>query len=105
MRKAENLARNYGRISTVLAAVLLASSVLLSGCSNSDAILAEKLAAADAAAVRAEKAADRAEKAAKKLDMHSPVAVEADTAPTEVQDPAQAELDQQQAASAPTNHS
>ena len=98
------IARNYGRISTVLAAMLLAPSVLLSGCSSRDSLLAEKVAAADAAAMRAEKAADRAEKAAGKVDKQQPAAVEADAAPAVVQDPAQAELDQQQAASAPTIH-
>lgn len=83
--------------------MLLAPSVLLSGCSNSDSLMAEKLAAVDAAAVRAEKAADRAEKAASKLDMQSPVAVQSDAPSAEVQDPGQAERDQQEAASAPTN--
>lgn len=97
-------ATNYGRISIAIAAMLLAPSMLLSGCSSRDSLLAEKLTAADAAAVRAEKAADRAEKAAGKLDKQQPAAVEADAAPAEVQDPAQTEQDQQQAASAPTIH-
>ena len=103
MRTARNYARNYGRISTVLAAMLLAPSVLLSGCSNSDSLTAEKLAAVDAAAVRAEKAADRAEKAAGKLDMHLPAAVGSAAPSAEEQDPGQAERDQQEAASTPTN--
>ena len=97
-------ARNYGRISTVLAAMLLAPSVLLSGCSSRDSLLAEKVAAADAAAMRAEKAADRAEKAAGEVTKQQPAAIEADAAPAEVQESAQAERDQQEAASAPTIH-
>jgi hypothetical protein len=84
--------------------MLLATSLLLSGCSSSDAILAEKLAAADAAAVRAEKAADRAEKAAGKLYKQPAAVVHMEPEPSDLQDPSQTEPDQQQAASAPTNH-
>ena len=97
-------AKDYGRIGTVLAALLLAPTVMLSGCSSSDTLLTEKLAAAEDAATRAEKAADRAEKAADKVEKQQPAAIEADAAPADVQDPGQAELDQQQAASTPSNH-
>lgn len=45
--------------------MLAAAALVISGCSASEAELAEKLAAVDAAAVRAEAAASRAEKAAR----------------------------------------
>ena len=87
-----------------LAGMLVASMIALSGCSSRDTILAEKLAAADAAAVRAEKAADRAEKAAAKLDRQPPAVAEIETPPAETQDPVQAEQERLEAASAPSNH-
>lgn len=89
---------------TALAATVLASSILLGGCSSRDTVLGEKLAAADAAAVRAEKAADRAEDAAGKLDRQPAEVVELDAEPEDLQDPGPAEQDQQQEASAPTNN-
>ena len=51
-----------------LAAVLLASAMLLSSCSGRDTELAEKTSAAEQQAMRAEKAADRAEAAADKVE-------------------------------------
>ena len=89
---------------TALAVLLLASSVLVSGCSSRDTVLGEKLAAADAAAGRAEKAADRAEAAARKVDNRSAPVVEVEAQPQDLQDPGPNEQDQQQEASAPTNH-
>lgn len=98
-------ARQLGPTSrTALAVLLLASSVLVSGCSSRDTVLGEKLAAADAAAGRAEKAADRAEAAAGKLENQPAAVVEVDAEPEDLQDPGPAEQDQQQEASAPTNH-
>lgn len=96
-------ARQFGPNSrTALAMLLLAPALLLGGCSSRDTLLGEKLAAADAAAVRAEKAADRAEKAAGQSEKQ-PAAVEVDAEPEDLQDPGP-EQDQQQAASAPTDH-
>ena len=89
---------------TALAGMLLATSVLLSGCSSRDTVLAEKLAAADAAAVRAEKAADRAEKAVAKLDNQPAAEVHVDAEPGDLHDPGPTEQDQQREASAPTTH-
>ena len=87
-----------------LAALLIAGLIPLSACSSRDTLLAEKLSAAEAAATRAEKAAERAEKSAAKLD-HQPAAVaQAESQPAETQDPAQAEQERLDAASAPTNH-
>ena len=87
-----------------LAALLIAGLIPLSACSSRDTLLAEKLSAAEAAATRAEKAADRAEKSAAKLD-HQPAAVaQAEPQPAEGLDPAQAEQERLDAASAPTNH-
>ena len=99
-----SIAGHFGYRSRIgLAAVLLASSALISGCSSRDTALGEKLAAADAAAARAEKAAERAEKAAGKVDKQPAAEVHMDAEPGDVQDPAQAEKDQQ-AASAPSIH-
>ncbi len=57
------VARNVDRRAAACAAVMLA--VLLAGCgSGRDELLAEKVAAAQAAALRAERAADAAERAA-----------------------------------------
>ena len=87
-----------------LAVLLLAGLIPLGGCSSRDTVLAEKLAAAEASAARAEKAAERAEKSAAKLD-HQPASVaQAEPQPAEAQDPAQAEQDRLDAASAPTIH-
>lgn len=99
-------ARHFGSIHrSALAAILLAASVALGGCSSRDTILAEKLAAADAAAVRAEKAADRAEKAAGKLDTQPAAVVEAVAEPDGPRDPTPIDQQRQlEAASAPTNH-
>ena len=55
------------RCSRTLAAALL-GSLALTGCSDSDAASAEQLAAANAAADRAEQAAKRAEQAAKRAE-------------------------------------
>lgn len=48
----------------------LLATVALAGCSGRDIELSEKLAAIEAAAIRAEKAAERAEKAAKAAETH-----------------------------------
>ena len=99
-----SIAGHFGYHSRIgLAALLLASSALISGCSSRDAVLSDKLAAADAAAARAEKAAERAEKAAGKADKQPAATVHMDAEPSDLQDPAQAEKDQQ-AASAPSIH-
>ena len=65
---------------------LCAVSLLVSGCSNRDQVLSEKVAAADAAARRAEAAANRAEEAARHFAnaQNSPEMVEAEP---EIQDP------------------
>ena len=64
------------------AAALLTSALLLGGCSR-DANLAEKVAAADAAALRAEQAAKRAEHSAAQAARAAPAAVvEAEAEPT-----------------------
>jgi len=80
-------------------AVLLIGPALLGGCSSRDTVLAEKVAAADAAAQRAEMAAQRAENAAKKAE--KPAAVQVDAEPEEVTDPGP---DQPQEAGAAPNH-
>ena len=68
-------ARQFARKSCVkAAAALLASALLVSGCGR-DANLAEKVAAADAAALRAEKAAQRAEHSAGQAARSAPVTV------------------------------
>ena len=67
-----------------LAAVLLASAMLLGGCSGRDTDLAEKTSAAEQQAIRAENAADRAEAAANKVEraaMPAPVVEANVTAP------------------------
>ena len=76
-------ARQFARNSCVkVAAALLASAMLLGGCSR-DANLAEKVAAADAAALRAEQAAKRAEHSAAQAARSAPAAViEAEAEPT-----------------------
>ena len=72
------------------AAALVVSTLLLNACSSRDTVLAEKVAAADAAALRAENAAVRAEKAAGKVDAstNKPAAVQVDAEPEDLQDPA-----------------
>ena len=66
-----------------LAATLLASSVLLSGCSGRDTELAEKAAAAEQSALRAEKAADRAVAAANKAEKPPAPVMEAEADPAD----------------------
>lgn len=67
--------RQIGRNSRIkLAVVLLVPALLLGGCSR-DANLAEKVAAADAAALRAEQAAQRAEHAAGEVAKAQPATV------------------------------
>ena len=73
MTTARQFARNSG---VKAAAALLASALLLGGCGR-DANLAEKVAAADAAALRAEQAAKRAEHSAAQAARAQPPAVAA----------------------------
>ena len=71
------IARQFVRTScTKAGAALLASALLLGGCGR-DANLAEKVAAADAAALRAEQAAKRAEHSAAQAARAQPPAVAA----------------------------
>lgn len=66
------------------AAVALAATALLGGCSGRDTEGAEKLASINAAADRAEKAAVRAEAAAAKLEkLAEPTVIDADAEATE----------------------
>ncbi len=51
------------QVRAAAAAVLAAAMLALGGCSDRDTLLAEKVAAADAAALRAQQAAERAEAA------------------------------------------
>jgi predicted exporter len=68
-----------------LAAILLAPA-LLGGCSSRDAQMAEQIAAANAAAMRAEQAAQRAEHAAANAQRAQPDApAEADVDPSDDQ--------------------
>lgn len=64
---------------------MLVMPALVTGCSDRDAILSEKIAAADAAARRAEAAAERAESAAKRVASGGSVA--------EAPEPAEPEID------------
>lgn len=66
-----------------MAAAAIAATVLLSGCSGRDAILAEQTAAAEQQAIRAEKAADRAESAAKNVEKVAPPPAIVETEETE----------------------
>ena len=84
----------------LLAALVLAPALLIGGCSSRDTVLAEKVAAADAAATRAEKAADRAEQAANKAN--KPAAVQVDADPDDIADPGPDQ--DQQNGSTPTDH-
>jgi hypothetical protein len=79
----------FSKPGQMVAAVALIGSALLSGCSGRDTAAAEKLAATNAAAERAEKAAVRAEAAAAKLDKAGqPTVIEADPEATEDADDA-----------------
>ena len=86
------IVRQSGPSSRVkLAGLLLVPALLLGGCSSRDAVLSEKLAAADAAAQRAEAAANRADAAANKAEskVAAPAAVEVEAEPDDLQDPNQ----------------
>jgi len=63
--------------SAIKVAAIAAMATALSACSGRNTDLSEKLAAVEAAAIRAERAADRAEKAAKAAESH-PIAEAAD---------------------------
>jgi hypothetical protein len=79
----------FPKAGPMAAAVALVATALLGGCSGRDVAGAEKLAAINAAAERAEKAAVRAEAAAAKLDKAGePTVVEADPDATEDADDA-----------------
>lgn len=74
----------FPKAGPLVAAAALAVTALLGGCSGRDTAEAEKLAAINAAADRAEKAAVRAETAAAKLDKAGqPTVIEADPDATE----------------------
>lgn len=71
---------------TVTALVALAMLGSMTGCSDRDAVLSEKIAAADAAARRAEAAATRAEAAAKRVSAGAPVSESTEAAEPEIDD-------------------
>jgi hypothetical protein len=73
----------FGKTGPLVAAVALGATALLGGCSGRDVAGAEKLAAINAAADRAEKAAVRAEAAATKIEKAGQTVIEADVEPTE----------------------
>lgn len=74
----------FPKTGPMAAVAALAAVALLGGCSGRDSAGAEKLAAMNAAADRAEKAAVRAETAAAKIDKAAqPTVIEADVEPTE----------------------
>lgn len=75
---------HFSKPGPMAAASALVVAVLLGGCSGRDTAGAEKLAAINAAAQRAENAAVRAEKAAEKIEKAGqPTVVEADPDATE----------------------
>ncbi len=82
MSRANILFRKPGPLAA--AATALLATALLGGCSGRDVAGAEKLAAINAAAERAEKAAVRAEAAAAKIEKaNQPTVIEADPEATE----------------------
>ncbi len=86
-----------------LSAALLGSTLLISGCSGRDTVLAEKIALASAAADRAEKAAERAEAAATKAEKgQAPAVVEVEAEPEGARDPAPTDPNPPTTAGAPT---
>lgn len=89
---------HFPKVGPMVSSAALIAVLLLGGCSGRDAAGAEKLAAVNAAADRAEKAAVRAEAAAAKIEKAGqPTVIEADPDATEdAQDAAVAEEDQPQ---------
>lgn len=90
----------------VAAATLAFAALTLSGCSDRDALLSEKVAAADAAALRAVQAAERAEAAVRQVNpaaaLPAPTA-DAAAADSEDEDPNATEERAAEEASAPTD--
>lgn len=97
------------RLTSAISALALACATLaLGGCSDRDTLLSEKVAAADAAAIRAVQAAERAEAAVRQVNPNAVIAAPAADAAAadgegEEEDPAIAEEKAAEEASAPTD--
>jgi hypothetical protein len=87
-------------------AALALAALSLGGCSDRDALLSEKVAAADAAAIRAVQAAERAEAAVRQINPAASIpapAAEVAAVDGEEEDPSKAEEEAAEEASAPTD--